>query len=78
VADGEVQAVALQVLHPRIGGDAHIDPGWSRVNPARRGISQSAANELVVVTESGRRLPDSARSRSVAARIVESTCAADA
>ena len=45
-------------------------PGCSRVKPARRGISHSAANELVVVTESGRRLPACARSRSVAARMV--------
>ncbi len=41
-------------------------------------MSHSEANELVVVTVSGRRLPACALSRSVAARMVVITCAATA
>src|ERR1043165_4334868 len=52
-------------------------PGCVSVNPARRGMSHSAAKEFEVVTDSPF-LPAWVRSCSVAARIVVSTWAADA
>ena len=73
----EVESVALEVLHARVGGDAHVDAGMVAREAGEARDEPERANECVVVTDSAF-LPACARSRSVAARIVVSTCAAEA
>ena len=44
VAHGEVDALAIEIEYPVVGGDEHIDGGKQRAETDRRGISQTEAN----------------------------------